>query len=672
MSNWFKNIPCPNCKRVLRYSPNTARTPVTCVGCKAVFVPDDHANGLESVLPVPHSHPYNEDLDGEVDSDRSEESAAAKGNTVPRWARTPPKVHLVDPTSLLGNHPGEMTNTSWAIGEAQPVESVGNPEFSDTVMLDRESVRRGRKMFVLCGSALALLILATAIWKLRGNENSSDSAPSEQVGPPAPTSSEKAEPPASSEPVKPVAAASLDPKRSYAEQIEAENGCESTVYVSSLIGMAEFDKRYLSTFSRQESHQKLVNDLADVGEKIDDAYEAVRILQVRTSMDSNKDGLWDHRPMFTVNFPNLQNDDIKVSVYVDVPKEVQQYMSVTNVQPVSFGTGILLSKDTAKEKCDFNSEKNQFELPLDLHWNLDALRKLEVDLSISLNIRVLYEGDGTTDPFPVKITVKPAEQIEHGYPLAINFATLIDSGHPWIKKLINDIPRHKKWINNEIKLIGGGGGDHDDLSKVMSAYMVWEELVGRKMSYQSFTGGDFQSQRARRVHETLETSNGNCADGSILFASFFEAIGLNTFLVIPRGHMYVAIVLEKSLFPIETTDIGRIVSQEEYKNISLHPLLGKMVQRFKWLEKDAAFRSFALAVFHGEDVILKAVTDLERLDKKLKNLHDGPERDQVLDEIENGIQLQSLKSLRSLGIQPVGTPQDWAQAHRLPLRVTSP
>lgn len=109
-----------------------------------------------------------------------------------------------------------------------------------------------------------------------------------------------------------------------------------------------------------------MNDLADVGEKIDDAYEAVRILQVRTSMDSNKDGLWDHRPMFTVNFPNLQNDDIKVSVYVDVPKEVQQYMSVTNVQPVSFGTGILLSKDTAKEKCDFNSEKNQFELPLDL------------------------------------------------------------------------------------------------------------------------------------------------------------------------------------------------------------------------------------------------------------------------------------------------------------------
>lgn len=636
-------------------------------------MPGDHLGGLESVRLVPLSPPNNKDLDEQVDSAMGEESITGKSSKVPRWARTPPKVHLVDPMSILGNHPvGENTNTSWAIGEAQPFKSVGNPEFSDTAMLGCRDVRRGRKMFVLCGSALALLILATGIWVLRGNIKDTDSAPSEQTGPPAPMSSENAVPPASSESIKPVAATNLDPKRTYAEQIEAENGCESTTYVSSLIGMAEFDKRYLSTFSRQESHQKLVNDLADVGEKIDHAYEAVRILQVRTSMDSNKDGLWDHRPMFTVNFPNLQNDDIKVSVYVDVPKEAQQYMSVTNEQPVSFGTGILLSKETAKEKCDFNSEKNQFEIPLDLHWNLDALRKLEVDLSISLNIRVVYEGDRSTDPFPVKLTLKPAEQIEHGYPLAINFATLIDSGHPWIKKLINEIPRHKKWVNNGFQLIGGGGGAKDDLGKVMSAYMVWEELVGRKMTYQSFPGGDFQSQRARRVHETLETSNGNCADGSILFASFFEGIGLNTVLVIPRGHMYVAIELEKTFFPIETTDIGRIVSQEEYKNISLHPLLGKMAQQYKWLEKDAAFRSFALAVFHGEDEISKAFDDLERLDKKLKDLHDGPERDQVLDEIENGIQLEYLESLRRLGIQPVGTPQSWEQAHRLPPRVTSP
>ena len=664
MSDWFKNIHCPKCNRVLRCSRNTENSPMTCFACKTVFVPVDIAS---STSPKSTSN-----LRGTIDpiDGASKQDSASGDKKLPRWAKNPPVVHPVNPSIIARlAQDSDSSNISWATGEAQPSGSAG--QFGPPMIpLDLAENGGRHKTLIFSAFAIVALVAGAIVWGVWGGSQSAEPLPAESTLVKEDGNSAPTEPASGSD--KPVAVASLDPKRTYAEQIEAENGCEGTVYVSSLIGMAEFDKQYLSTFSRQDSNDMLEKDLANVGEKIDHAYEAVRILQVQTSMDSNKDGLWDHRPMFTVNFPNLQHDGVKVSVYVDVPKEAQQYMSVENDQPVSFGTGILLSKDTSKEKCDFNSEKNQFELPLDLHWNLDALRKLEVDLSISLNIRVVYEGDRTTDPFPVKITVKPAEQIEHGYPLAINFATLIDSGHPWIKKLINDIPRHKKWINNEIKLIGGGGGDHDDLSKVMSAYMVWEELVGRKMSYQSFTGGDFQSQRARRVHETLETSNGNCADGSILFASFFEAIGLDPFLVIPQGHMYVAIYLEKEVFPIETTVIGKNVSQKEYEDIKLHPLLEKMVQQHKWLVNDAAFRSFALAVSHGENEIYKAFEDLEKLEEKLKDLHDGPERDQVLIEIEHGIQLQYLKALRGLGIKPIGTPQGWAEAHKLPRRETAP
>ena len=661
MSDWFKNIHCPKCNRVLRCSRNTENSPMTCFACKTVFVPVDIAS---STSPKSTSN-----LRGTIDpiDGASKQDSASGDKKLPRWAKNPPVVHPVDPSIIARlAQDSDSSNISWATGEAQPSGSAG--QFGPPMIpLDLAENGGRHKTLIFSAFAIVALVAGAIVWGVWGGSQSAEPLPAESTLVKEDGNSAPTEPASGSD--KPVAVASLDPKRTYAEQIEAENGCEGTVYVSSLIGMAEFDKQYLSTFSRQDSNDMLEKDLANVGEKIDHAYEAVRILQVQTSMDSNKDGLWDHRPMFTVNFPNLQHDGVKVGVYVDVPKEAQQYMSVTNDQPVSFGTGILLSKDTSKEKCDFNSEKNQFELPLDLHWNLDALRKLEVDLSISLNIRVVYEGDRTTDPFPVKITVKPAEQIEHGYPLAINFATLIDSGHPWIKKLINDIPRHKKWINNDIKLIGGGGGDED---KVMSAYLVWEELVGRKMSYQSFTGGDFHSQRARRVHETLETGNGNCADGSILFASFFEAIGLDTFLVIPQGHMYVAIYLEKEVFPIETTVIGKNVSQAEYENIKLHPLLEKMVQQYKWLVKDAAFRSFALAVSHGVNELNKAFTDLEKLDKKYNDLPDGPERDQVLDEIEHGIQLQRLEALRSLGIGPIGTPQGWTEAHKLPRRETTP
>ena len=517
-------------------------------------------------------------------------------------------------------------------------------------------------------------------------------------------------PPSSKEPVVEVAnqGSGLDPQKTYAQQIVAENGCESTVYVSSLIGMADFDKKYLATLSRDESHEMLQKDLAGTG---DLAMErAVRILQVESSLDS-EDSLWKHRPMFAVFFPDLQHDDIKVSVYVDVPLEAQKYLSVTKDQPVSMGTGILLSKETSKDKCNFK-EQNRFELPIDLRWNLDALRNLEVDLTLSLNIRVEYEGDKSIDPFPVKITLKPAEQIEHGYPLGINFATLIDSQHPWIKKSINDIPKHKKWSNNDIQLVGGGS--QKDSHWVMSAFMIWEELVARKISYQNFNGGDFKSQRARRVNETLETGNGNCADGSVLFASFFEAIGLNPVLVFGPEHVFIAIYLpSKQIYPIETTIIGASVSLDEYKKIPLDPILEELVQKYKWLENVPAFRSFARAVYNGKvkynkwsvdllklanvhDAVRGEIevlqTEINKLTKQLTDLDGGPQSDEIkkrIDKIVTKIQkdnedlsevklhikysyhLEWIEHCRRLGINPVGTPQNWEQNHKLPPRPAS-
>ena len=518
-------------------------------------------------------------------------------------------------------------------------------------------------------------------------------------------------PPSSKEPVVEVVnqGSGLDPKKTYAQQIVAETGCESTVYVSSLIGMADFDKKYLATLSREESHEMLQKDLAGTGDLTME--KAVKILQVQSSLDS-EDSIWEHRPMFTVFFPDLQHDDIKVTVYVDVPPEAQKYLSVTKDQPVSMGTGILLSKETPKDKCDFNTEQNQFELPIDLRWNLDALRNLEVDLTLSLNIRVEYEGDKSIDPFPVQITLKPAEQIEFVYPLRINYATLIDSQHPWIKKLINDIPKHKKWSNNGIQLVGGGSPNDSDW--VMSAFMIWEELVARKISYQSFTGGDFKSQRTRRVNETLETGNGNCADGSVLFASFFEAIRLKPVLVLGPGHVFIAINLpSKQIYPIETTEIGASVSLDEYKKIPLEPILEQLVQKYKWLENVPAFRSFARAVYSGNvqynqwevdllklankhDTVLGEIevlqTEIDKLTKQLADLNGGPRSDEIkkrIDEIVTKIQkdnedlsevklhikysyhLECIEHCRRLGINPVGTPQNWEQNHKLPPRPAS-
>ena len=138
-----------------------------------------------------------------------------------------------------------------------------------------------------------------------------------------------------------------------------------------------------------------------------------------------------------------------------------------------------------------------------------------------------------------------------------------------------------------------------------------------------------------------------------------------------------------------------------------------MIQKYKWLEKEPAFRSFAKAVDSGRarykewDDALAVLSNAlgaangkievleEELNKLTKQLEDPNSRGQsdeikkqidkvttmimesqkmksdVLHDIENAAQIENILQLRILGINPVGTPQNWEQSHKLPPRPTS-
>ena len=618
--------------------------------------------------------------------------ASRGGSKLPRWARDVPIPPALTHGGIetLGDQP-DNANTTWAGGDA---DGSGGSGFNPGPIVYGYGSGFGGRKKTLAGAVVGVLALGIAAWMYlipatplvtpvpteqaptAPTEPTAPTAPTEptapelETDPPVPAPAPETEP----ETVEESPANKIDPSKPIAAQVEAVDGCEDTVYVSSLLGMEEFDKKYLSTLSREECSEKLCNDLANRGEAgIDDVFDAVRHLQIWGRIDEADEGIWARRPTFTVAFPNDGlPKGVKVSVYVDVPQEARQYLAVQKDQPISNGTGIELARSTSKDKCDFNQEQNQFELPLELRWNRDALLKLETAVSFTLNVRVHYEGDGSVDPFPVKIRVEPATQIEHGYPLAINFATLIDSDHPWVKQILDGIPHYTKWENQEIRLTGGGSSDPVD--RVLSAYMIWEEIVGRGLSYHAFSGGDPDSQKVRPVDHSLATRNGNCADGSVLFASLFEVVGLDPILVCPPGHMFVMISVpgEHRVLPIETTCVGSSVSVAEFEKIALHPLLQQLVQRYRWLVKDAAFRSFASAVASGHEQFVNEIEKLEALDKQHSALADGVDKQRVRVEIERGLHLERLDDLRRLGIKPVGTPQGWGKTHKLPKRETPP
>ena len=185
MSNWFKNIPCPNCKRVLRYSPNTATSTLTCFGCKTQFVPEV-SGGAEQT----------------AERDTKNDKTSKKSKSLPSWAKTPPKVQSLDSDAAQNlDQEADNANTSWAVGEAQPFGSTG--QFGSPSMIPLDLAENGGRHKTLIFSAFAIvaLVAAAIVWGVWGGSQSAEplpadsapvkeaqnSVPIEQMGPPAPT-----------------------------------------------------------------------------------------------------------------------------------------------------------------------------------------------------------------------------------------------------------------------------------------------------------------------------------------------------------------------------------------------------------------------------------------------------------------------------------------------------
>ncbi len=97
-------------------------------------------------------------------------------------------------------------------------------------------------------------------------------------------------------------------------------------------------------------------------------------------------------------------------------------------------------------------------------------------------------------------------------------------------------------------------------------YALWHVLQKRNfryssVSYSSLSSNVVYSQRVRTFDDALNSSQINCVDGSVLFASLLRAINITPVLVQIPGHMFVGYYTDssrKSLTFLETTMIGDV------------------------------------------------------------------------------------------------------------------
>ena len=108
-------------------------------------------------------------------------------------------------------------------------------------------------------------------------------------------------------------------------------------------------------------------------------------------------------------------------------------------------------------------------------------------------------------------------------------------------------------------------------------YALWYVLQKRNfkyssVSYSSLSSNVVYAQRVRTFEDALNSSQINCVDGSVLFASLLRAINITPVLVQMPGHMFVGYYTDsakKNLTFLETTMIGDVDLDEYFPDEKL-------------------------------------------------------------------------------------------------------
>ena len=202
----------------------------------------------------------------------------------------------------------------------------------------------------------------------------------------------------------------------------------------------------------------------------------------------------------------------------------------------------------------------------DIIWNYEALKNNTQAEPISVAVTVEIDGEDLGQrvrTFSVRsINECLLGYVTHGtkfHDTGIFFAAYVNEDNPSIDKVLREA-LNTRIVNRFL----GYQGKADAVDK--QVYALWNVLQKRNFRYSSISNTSLSSnvvysQRVRTFDDALESSQINCVDGSVLFASLLRAINIEPILVRTPGHMFVGYYTDashKKMNFLETTMIGDV------------------------------------------------------------------------------------------------------------------
>ncbi len=204
----------------------------------------------------------------------------------------------------------------------------------------------------------------------------------------------------------------------------------------------------------------------------------------------------------------------------------------------------------------------------DIIWNYEALKNNSQPEPISVVVDAEINGKKIGRKIQT-FSVRSINECLLGYytkgrkfhDTGIFFAAYVNEDHPMIDQILREA-LNTRIVNKFLGYQARNAAAAVD----KQVYALWNVLQKRNFRYSSVSNTSLSSnvvisQRVRTFEDALNSSQINCVDGSVLFASLLRAINIEPILVRIPGHMFVGYYTDsnrKNVNFLETTMIGDV------------------------------------------------------------------------------------------------------------------
>ena len=218
-------------------------------------------------------------------------------------------------------------------------------------------------------------------------------------------------------------------------------------------------------------------------------------------------------------------------------------------------------------EVDLPEKGREYHLLPRIDYKFDALNRVRQSIPMNLTFAVQANGKNLGQRF-FTARVHPINDCPYAYQnpdeasdyvdISWMFAAYVNEDHPAISGLLKEA--------QDIKAIDGFDAyqSHDPGRVLLQVFAVWEALRQHHIKYSDIGTTTTESEslyslHVRFIEESLAESHANCVDASVMLASVLRRMGIDTFLALEPGHMFLGIYLDSAGTQsacLETTMLG--------------------------------------------------------------------------------------------------------------------